>query len=149
MSEVSKGIVALRKHALKPVKITVEGDVFYFKKLTVGDEDEIKKIIFANQDENLKPPKVYDDDASTEVISAYYKELDAYSDKATKQFRKLTCVLMKYILTDEHGNPFFNEDDDIFDVVNNVYAERFFKAYGIFKGENSGGVAEAESRFQN
>lgn len=148
MAEVSKGIVALRKHGLKPVTVTINGDKFMFKKLTIGAEDQIKDIIKANQDDTLKPPATPPEGSSDDVMLEHYKEVDEYSTKAAKLFRRLTCDLMKFMLLDEGGAQLFSEDDDIYDLVNNVYAENFFTAYTKFRNGMSGGVAEADSRFQ-
>lgn len=148
MNEVSKGILMLRNHASKPVTITKNGDSFTFKKLTMDAEDQIKLIIEKHQDPSLKPPKQPEEGCSDEVIDQYVKELDAHTEKTQKLFRRLTCDLMKFMLVDEKGAPLFEESDDLYSVVNNVFAQNFFIAYIEFRGGNSGGVAEAEARFQ-
>ena len=73
--------------------------------------------------------------------------LDIYG-RSQVAFRRLTCDLIKFLLTDENGKPFFAEEDDIYDLVNNVYAENFFEAYSKFRGGLEGGTVESEKRFQ-
>jgi hypothetical protein len=148
MSEVSKGVLALRLHGNKPVKIVVKGDVFYFKKLTLSAEEAVKRIIQSHQDPTLKPPKDLPEGATDEQREEYMREFDDYTDRSQVAFRRLTCDLIKFLLTDENGKPFFAEEDDIYDLVNNVYAENFFEAYSKFRGGLEGGTAEAEKRFQ-
>lgn len=148
MSEISKGVLALRLHGNKPVKITANGDIFYFKKLTISAEEGIKNIIKSHQDPTLKPPKDLPEGATDEQREEYMKEVDDYTDRSQAAFRRLTCDLIKSLLTDENGKPFFAEEDDIYDLVNNVYAENFFEAYSKFRGGLEGGTAEAEKRFQ-
>jgi len=148
MSEVSKGILMLRKDATKPVTITKGGQAFTFKKLTMDAEDQIKVIIQAHQDTSLKPPTQPEEGCSEDVIDQYIKDLDDHSEKTQKLFRRLTCDLMKFMLVDDNGKDMFDEKDDIYPIVNNVFAQNFFNAYMEFRGGNSGGVAEAESRFQ-
>ena len=55
---------------------------------------------------------------------------------------------MKYILVDEVNKPFFDEGDEIYDIVNNVYIETFYKAYTMYRDGTDGSVVEAEKRFQ-
>lgn len=152
--EVTSGIIALREHMKKPILIEEGGDKFYFKKLVVADDDAIRNIIQSHQDTTLKPPEEPkpaegEEDVTAEVRDGYFKAVDDFSEKTDKLFRRLTCALMKYILTDSKGNKLFDEDDDIYDLVNNVYAKNFFGAYTRFKNGNFGGVAEAEKRFQS
>ena len=110
MSEVSKGVLALRLHGNKPVKIVVNGDVFYFKKLTLSAEEAVKRIIKSHQDPTLKPPKDLPEGATDEQREEYMRELDDYTDRSQVAFRRLTCDLIKFLLTDENGKPFFAEE---------------------------------------
>jgi len=149
MAEViSKGMFALQRHGNRPVSITVGGETFYFRKLTISAEEAIKSIIKQHQDSTLKEPVKPDDDATEEQLKEYFDAYESYQERTNTQFRKLTCALMKYILVDEVNKPFFDEGDEIYDIVNNVYIETFYKAYTMYRDGTDGSVVEAEKRFQ-
>ena len=80
MSEISKGVLALRLHGNKPVKIVVKGDVFYFKKLTLSAEEAVKRIIQSHQDPTLKPPKDLPEGATDSGVKSM-REVDDYTDR--------------------------------------------------------------------
>ena len=147
---VSKGIATLRKSNTKAERISMGGEMFYFKKLTIGMEEELDKIVRDNQDLTLKAPKQPPADASEEVLLSYAEELAAYNQNSAKAFRRLTAEIMKYVLLDESNHPLFEADDDVYTLLNNVYAENFFRAYSKFRtGVNAeAGSAAAEARFQ-
>ena len=150
MSEtVSKGMAALRLSNKRAERISVNGTMFFFKKLTIDMEDELDAIVKANQDPTLKPPSKPADDASDADIEKWTDEFVAFKQKSAKAFRKLTAELMKYLLLDEKDDPLFSADDDVYANLNNVYAESFFKAYTKFRQGAEAGVAETEKRFQN
>jgi hypothetical protein len=148
-NEVTKGVIALREHLNRPIMVKENGDTFYFKKLTMGAEEEIDKIILAHQDTSLKPPADLTAESTEQEIEQYNKDVVDYTNRVQKALRHLTCALMKYMQTDEKGNPLFAQEDDLYDLVNNVYAQNFFNAYTKFRNGRIGGVAEAEKRFQN
>ena len=153
MNEVSKGMLLLRKNSKKPVSVTSDGEVFFFKKLTILAEEDIKNIVKSHQDPTLKAPKepkpaAGEDELADTVLFDFNEKIEKYTDRAEKLFRQLTCELMKYILTDTDGEPLFSEDDDLYSNVDNVYATNFYKAYTHFRSGASGGVVEAEARFQ-
>ena len=150
MSEmVSKGLAALRLNNRRAERISVNGTMFYFRKLTIDMEDELDAIVKANQDPSLKPPQKLADDAPEADQAKWVDEFVAFKQKSAKAFRKLTAELMKYLLLDEKDEPLFSADDDVYANLNNVYAETFFKAYTKFRQGAEAGVAETEKRFQN
>ena len=55
MSEVivSKGIAALRLSNNKPEKVVVDGETFFFKRLTIDEESKVNGIILSFQDSEL------------------------------------------------------------------------------------------------
>lgn len=151
MSEVivSKGIAALRLSNNKPEKVVVDGETFYFKRLTIDEESKVNGIILSFQDSGLLPPEALKDGATKEEMDAFRKEMFEYTTKSAQAFRKLTAELMKYVLVDEAGNKFFNESDDVYSMLNNIYADKFHIAFQKFRGNTeTGGVAGAETRFQ-
>jgi hypothetical protein len=56
---------------------------------------------------------------------------------------------MKYILVDEVNKPFFDEGDDIYDIVNNVYIETFYKAYTMYRDGTDGRLSKPRSDFKS
>ena len=149
MSEtVSKGMAALRLSNKRAERISVNGTMFFFKKLTIDMEDELDAIVKANQDPTLKPPEKLPDDASAADVEKWTDEFVAFKQKSAKAFRKLTAELMKYLLLDESDAPLFSAEDNVYGELNNVYAESFFKAYTKFRQGMEAGVAETEKRFQ-
>ncbi|MDY0015614.1 MAG: hypothetical protein RBS13_05330 [Bacteroidales bacterium] len=96
----------------------------------------------------MKEPAKPDDNATEEQVKEYLDAYESYQERTNTQFRKLTCALMKYILVDEVNKHFFDEGDDIYDIVNNVYIETFYKAYTMYRDGTDGSVVEAEKRFQ-
>lgn len=146
---VSKGVAALRKSNCKAERISMGGEMFYFKKLTIGMEEELDAIVKANQDLTLKAPERPAADANEESLRRYADDLSEYNQKSAKSFRRLTAEIMKYVLCDESDKPLFEPDDDVYSLLNNVYAENFFRAYSKFRtGVNAeAGSAAAEGRF--
>ena len=151
MSDISKGMLALRKHLGEPVKKEAGGDTFFFMKLTIGNENEIKRLVNLHQDLTLKPPdqpkKDEDGNIADDVTAKFMKDYGDYTDKSEHLFRMLTADMMKYLLVEKNGAKLFGKDDDVYSNVNNVYAENFFKAYNDFRGLTTGGAPEAEARF--
>ena len=145
---VSKGLAALRLNNRRAERISVNGTMFYFRKLTIDMEDELDAIVKANQDPTLKPPEKPADDAGDDAVAKWTDDFVAFKQRSAKAFRKLTAELMKYLLLDESDKPLFNADDDVYGNLNNVYAENFFKAYTKFRQGAEAGVAETEKRFQ-
>ena len=148
MSEVSKGMAALRLSNQRSERVSVGGTMFFFRKLTIDMEDELDAIVKANQDPTLKPPEKPADDAGDDAVAKWTDDFVAFKQRSAKAFRKLTAELMKYLLLDESDKPLFNADDDVYGNLNNVYAENFFKAYTKFRQGAEAGVAETEKRFQ-
>ena len=148
MSEVSKGMAALRLSNQRAERVSVGGTMFFFRKLTIDMEDELDAIVKANQDPTLKPPEKPADDAGDDAVAKWTDDFVAFKQRSAKAFRKLTAELMKYLLLDESDKPLFNADDDVYGNLNNVYAENFFKAYTKFRQGAEAGVAETEKRFQ-
>jgi len=111
-----------------------------------------------HQDPDLKEPKAPvapAEDCGEEAKNAFRLEVIAYTDAymayrrtAEKNFRRLTADLMKFILLDEADKPMFDAEDDVFGNLDNVYAEKFFKAYQIFRQGAQAQAGEAEKRFQ-
>ena len=150
MSEVvSKGLCALRKSNTSPERISVDGEMFYFKKLTIDMEDELDAIVKESQNPDLKPPERPAEDASFDAIRKFEEDVLAYRQEAAKSFRKLTAKIMMFVLTDEDGKPFFSPDDDVYGLLNNVYAEKFSRAYMKFRQGSEATPAAAETRFPN
>ena len=143
----SKGLLALRKSNNSPERISVEGEMFFFKKLTISMEDELDAIVRENQSTELKPPAEPAPDASAEEVKAFQAAFLAYRQEAAKAFRRLTAKIMDYVLVDETGKPFFAPEDDIYGLLNNVYAEKFYKAYLKFRQGAEATPAAAEARF--
>ena len=148
MSEVSKGMAALRHSNQRAERVSVGGTMFFFRKLTIDMEDELDAIVKANQDPTLKPPEKPADDAGDVGVAKWTDDFVAFKQRSAKAFRKLTAELMKYLLLDESDKPLFSADDDVYGNLNNVYAENFFKAYTKFRQGAEAGVAETEKRFQ-
>ena len=146
---VSKGVAALRRSNCKAERISMGGETFYFRKLTIGMEEELDAIVRANQDLTLKAPERPAADASEENLRRYAEELSTYNQQSAKSFRRLTAEIMKYVLCDENDKALFEPDDDVYSLLNNVYAENFFRAYSKFRtGANvEAGSAAAEARF--
>ena len=150
MSEVvSKGMAALRRSNQRAERIKIGDDTFCFRKLTIDMEDALDAIVKANQDPSLKPPEKPADDAGDEAFVKWTEDFVEFKQKSAKVFRKLTADLMKYLLLDETDKPLFDENDDVYSNLNNVYAESFFKAYTKFRNGAEAGVADTERRFQN
>lgn len=148
MSEtVSKGILALRLSNAKGERIKVDGETFYFKKLTIDMEEQLDHIARANQTQNLTPPKAPSERGDHAALQEYEDKLIAFKQETNKSFRKVTAEIMKYVLLDDNDRPLFDADDDVFGLLNNVYAEKFFKAYMKFRQGAEAGPAEAERRF--
>lgn len=148
MSEVvSKGLCALRKSNTSPERISVDGEMFYFKKLTIDMEDELDNIVKESQNPNLKPPERPAENADIEAVRAFEEAFLAYRQEAAKTFRQLTAKIMKFVLTDEAGKPFFDANDDVYGLLNNVYAEKFSRAYMKFRQGSEATPAAAEARF--
>ena len=149
MSEVvvSKGMAALRRSNQRAERIVINGETFFFKKLTIDMEDDLDMIVKSNQDPNLKPPKQPAEDSDTETIAKWTEEVVAFQQKSAKAFRKLTAELMKYLLLDESDKPLFDPEDDVYGNLNNVYAENFFRAYNKFRQGAEGVPASAEGKF--
>lgn len=148
MSTISKGMAALQRSNNRAEKITIGGETFMFKRLTIGMEDELDRIIKDNQDDTLKPPAEPPQDAGEDAIKAYGEAAVEFQNKAAKVFRKLTAELMKYILLDETDKPLFAPEDDVYGTLNNVYAKNFFAAYTRFRNGTEATPAAAEKRFQ-
>lgn len=151
MSEVavvSKGMAALRRSNQRAERVTVAGELFCFRKLTIEMEDELDAIVKANQDPSLKPPEKPADDAGDDAVAKWADDFVAFKQRSAKAFRKLTAELMKYLLLDECDKPLFSPEDDVYGQLNNVYAENFFKAYTKFRQGAEAGVADVEKRFQ-
>lgn len=148
MSEVvSKGLCALRKSNTRPERVQVDGEMFYFKKLTIDMEDELDNIVKESQNPDLKPPERLADDAGIEAVRTWETAVLAFRQESAKAFRQLTAKIMKYVLTDEDGKPFFSPDDDVYGQLNNVYAEKFSRAYMKFRSGSEATPAAAEARF--
>lgn len=147
MSEISKGMLALRKSREKPEKITMGGETFLFRKLTISMEDDLDAIVKANQDETLKEPAKPDEGADEATVRAFANAFVEHKQKAAKAFRKLTAEIMKYVLVDENLKPVFEEEDDVYGSLDNVYAENFFRAYARFRQGAEVSPAQAEGRF--
>jgi len=149
MSEISKGMVALRRSNMKAEVVEIGGERFYFKRLTIAMEEELDRIVKANQDESLKPPIEPGKDADEEAQKAYAQAVVDFQQRAAKVFRKLTAEIMKYVLLDESDKPLFAPEDDVYENLNNVYAKKFFQAYTKFRNGAEASPAAAEKRFQD
>lgn len=150
MSEtISKGMLALRQNNAKGEKITVDGETFYFKKLTIDMEEQLDGIAKANQNPDLTPPEAPKDTTDRAAMLAFDNDLLTFKQESAKSFRKVTAEIMKYVLLDDNNKPLFDADDDVYSLLNNVYAEKFFKAYMKFRQGAEAGPAEAERRFPN
>ena len=148
MSEVvSKGLLTLRKSNMSPERVQIDGEMFYFKKLTIDMEDELDSIVKDSQNPNLKPPERPAENAEIEAIRKFEEEFLAYRQEAAKTFRQLTAKIMKFVLTDEAGKAFFAPEDDVYGLLNNVYAEKFSRAYMKFRQGSEATPAAAEARF--
>ena len=130
---IGKGMLALQRSNAKAEKITIGGETFYFKKLTIAMEEELDRIVKENQDDTLKVPERPADDAGEEAFKAFSDALIDHKQRAAKAFRKLTAEIMKYVLVDENLKPVFEEEDDVYGGLDNVYAENFFRAYARFR----------------
>ena len=148
MSEViSKGMLALRRSNGKAERVVIGGETFYFKKLTIQMEEDLDRIVKENQDATLKVPVQPAEDADEEAVRGYVEQLTEYKQRAAKLFRKLTAEIMKYVLLDETDKAMFAPDDDVYNNLNNVYAENFFRAYTKFRQGAEVNPAAAEERF--
>ena len=145
---VSKGITALRRSNQRAERVTVGGETFFFKKLTIEMEEELDKIVKERQDLSLKLPERPEETAGEEVFREYTDAVIEYKQKSAKAFRVLTAEIMKYILLDESDKPLFAPEDDVYSLLNNVYAENFSKAYMQFRFGAEASAAQAEARFQ-
>jgi len=149
MSEqLSKGMMALRRSGNRPEKITVNGEIFYFRKLTIELEEQLDNIIKSSQDPTLKPPEALAEDADEAARKAFEDAALDYRQRAAKSFRKLTAEIMRFTLTDENAKPFFTAEDDIYGMLDNVYAQTFFTAYQRFRGGTTEAPSATEARFQ-
>lgn len=146
---ISKGMLALRRSNGRAENITVAGETFHFRKLTIGMEEDLDAIVKANQDDTLKVPEKPADDAGEDAFRAFGEAVVEYRQRAAKAFRKLTAEIMKYVLLDETDKPLFAPEDDVYGTLNNVYAENFFKAYSKFRQGAEVNPAQAEGRFPN
>ena len=151
----SKGILALRVSKTKAERITVEGETFFFRRLTIGMEEQLELIVRANQRDDLVEPPLpvegEDGTISPEAAKEYAERLSEFNREANRAFRRITAEIMRFVLVDEHGKDFFSESDtteEIVDLLNNVYANKFFKAYTKFREGSEVSVTNAESRFQ-
>ena len=144
---IGKGMLALQRSNAKAEKITIGGETFYFKKLTIAMEEELDRIVKENQDDTLKVPERPADDAGEEAFRAFEDALIEYKQRAAKAFRKLTAEIMKYVLMDDENKPLFAPEDEVYENLNNVYAECFFRAYGKFRQGAEVNPATAEERF--
>lgn len=150
MSEVSKGMLALRQSGKKVEVIVMGGERFCFKRLTIAMEEEIDAIVKANQDTSLKAPTPPAEDAGEDAVREYTEAFIAFKQKAAANGRRLTAELMRYLMVEEaSGNPLFTADDDIYANLNNVYAESFYRAYIKFRHGAEATPAAAEGRFPN
>ena len=151
MSEegTSKGMRALRINNGKGVVLVEGGERFCFKKLTIQMEADLNKIVQANQDLSLKAPKEPPADAGEEALRDFSAAFLDFRQKSAEVYRRLTAEIMKYVLLEEAtNNPLFNVDDDVYSLLNNVYAENFFRAYSKFRQGSEATPAAAERRFQ-
>lgn len=153
MSEISKGMLALRKSRSKAERIEVGGDMFYFRRLTIELEDSLEEIIKRHQDPSLKapPPLSKEDEADPEKVRAWTEQFGAVKRATEKLFRRLTAELMKFLLLDETDKPLFSEEDTvdaIFDGLDNVYAGKFFQAYMELRQGAQTKAAGAGDRFR-
>jgi hypothetical protein len=144
---IGKGMLALQRSNAKAEKITIGGETFYFKKLTIAMEEELDRIVKENQDDTLKVPERPADDAGEEAFRAFADALIEHKQRAAKAFRKLTAEIMKYVLMDDENKPLFAPEDEVYENLNNVYAECFFRAYGKFRQGAEVNPATAEERF--
>jgi hypothetical protein len=144
---VSKGMLALRRSNNAPLCIKEGGDSFWFKKLTIEMEEAISEIVRANQDDSLKAPEKPAEDADDAAWKAFGEAFLDFKTRSDRAFRKLTAEIMRYVLVDENGNPYFDDDDDVFSMLNNVYAKRFYDAYTKFRNGTEVTASEAEKKF--
>lgn len=147
MSEISKGMLALRKSNGRAERIVVGGDTFYFRKLTIAMEEELDLIIKNNQDETLKMPEQPAENSEEAVIRKWANDMLEFKQRSNKVFRNLTAEIMRYVLLDEGDKPLFTPEDDIFADLDNVYAATFFKAYNKFRNGAEVNPAVAEDKF--
>ena len=148
VTEISKGMLALRRSNGRAERITINGETFYFKKLTIGMEEQLDQIVKDNQDDSIKMPERPADDAGEEAMKQYTDAFVDCKQRAAKAFRKLTAEIMKFVLLDEGDKPLFAPEDPVFENLNNVYAENFFRAYSKFRQGTEVSPAAAEERFQ-
>ncbi len=144
---VSAGIRALRLSASKPEKIVVEGEAFYFKRLTLAMEEQLDVLINKHHSFSPQPPDELDADATEDEKKAYADKVVEFGKDQARAFRALTADIMKFSLLDASGEKFFAEEDDVAGMLDNVYAEKFFKAYTKFRGMEAV-TADADTRFQ-
>lgn len=147
MSEISKGMLALRKSNTRAERVVVGGDTFYFRKLTIAMEEELDLIIKNNQDETLKMPEQPAENSEEAVIRKWANDMLEFKQRSNKVFRNLTAEIMRYVLLDEGDKPLFTPEDDIFADLDNVYAATFFKAYNKFRNGAEVNPAVAEDKF--
>lgn len=148
MSVPSSGMLALRKSNAGGERVTIDGEMFIFKRLTIEDEERLEVIIREHQVNEPEKPADLKEDATETEVEAYIEAFNEYSRQSARAFRNLTADIMKYVLLDASHKPFFREDEDVAKELNNVYAEKFFKAYNKFRGGAEAGSADAERRFQ-
>ena len=141
------GTAAPKRSNSKAERVVIGGDTFYFKKLTIGMEEQLDQIVKANQDDTLKLPERPADEADEAAVKAYGEALMEYKGRAAKAFRKLTAEIMRFVLLDETDKPLFAPEDEVYENLNNVYAENFFRAYNKFRQGAEVNPAKAEERF--
>ena len=143
MPEVSKGIAALRLSGERVVKMSENGDTFYFKPFTIQKEIEVNGIFEAHRATTPRRPEEPKADeegnVSEEVLNKYYSELNEYNSAAQKETMALMADLMKATLVDEKGNPFFAQEDDIVSYLTNVYVANFQTCFTKFRSGDFGG----------
>ena len=145
--QVSKGIAALRRSNNKPQKITIDGETFYFRRMTIDQEDALDLIIRSHQDSTLREPASPPEGSDDSAWESYEQALAEYRVKANKAFRRLTADIMKFILTDENGGTIFLPEDDVYTLLDNVYASCFHRAYIAFRQGGEVSSAAVEQRF--
>lgn len=150
VNQVSKGMAALRLSNRKVDKISVEGTTFCFRRLTINDEKRLDDIIKGNMFYE-KPPTAPEGDVPDSEIKKYTEAVMDFQSRQQISYRRLAAALMKFVLVDESGKLFFNEDDDVYSMLDNKFAEQFNRAFRKFRGEDAdeaGKAANADTRFQ-
>ena len=146
-NEKSKGIAALRRSLMRAERVNIDGEMFYFRKLTIAQEQELDDLVKSHQRKDLVPPKDLEKDSTVEQQQAYVADLMVYKQECNKAFRKVTAEIMKYVLLDETNAPFFDQADDVYNELDNVYAEKFLRAYTKFRQGTEAAAAGSEARF--